>query len=89
MAPLKVCYLVQILFQFGSNGFLRRTLCPPLVGLLYVLHDTVYIVMYPAAEILALLHMDCVQQISGLVMLPRLVFDLHRRLERHQHPGYL
>ena len=26
----------------------------------YVLHDTVYIVMYPAAEVLALLHMDCV-----------------------------
>ena len=42
-APLEVCHLVQIFFQFFDNGVFRRTLRPPLVDFFYVLHDTVYI----------------------------------------------
>ena len=55
------------------------------MGFLYVLHDTVYIVMYSAAEILALLHMDCVQQIGGLVMLPGWYFSMISALATSTH----
>ncbi|EQE71095.1 hypothetical protein QCK_4303, partial [Clostridioides difficile CD45] len=55
------------------------------MGLPYVLHDSVNIVMYPAAEIVALSYMGSLQHTSGLVMLPRLIL-LHDFSPRHVYP---
>lgn len=55
---------------------------PAPVGLSHILHDSVNVLMYPAAEIVALVYVGGLQKIGGLVMLPRLVCEAVRSESR-------
>lgn len=84
-AALEACHFLQIPLEFVHNGILRGAVASAPVGFPYVLHDSINIVMYPAAEIVTLPHMDGLQDTGGLVMLPGLVL-LHNFSPRHVYP---
>ena len=53
-AALEAGHFFQIPLEFVHDGILRGAVAPAPVGFPYVLHDSVYVVMYPAAKIVAL-----------------------------------